>query len=137
MKIVGQDFMPVTIPGSVYSGLLENGKMEDPFWRDNELAALKLMDNDFVFKTSFDVPEDILSSDEVILCFEGLDTICDVTLNGTLIGHTENMHRTYEFDVLDILKPEGNELTVEIFLRQSTSRRCTRSTRQRVAPTLW
>ena len=114
MKIVGQDFMPVTIPGSVYSGLLENGKMEDPFWRDNELAALKLMDNDFVFKTSFDVPEDILSSDEVILCFEGLDTICDVTLNGTLIGHTENMHRTYEFDVLDILKPEGNELTVEI-----------------------
>lgn len=114
MRIVGQDFMPVTIPGSVYSGLLENGKMEDPYWRDNELKALKIMDNDFEFVTKFDVSEDILGSDSVILRFEGLDTICDITLNGELIGHTENMHRTYEFDVKDIIKDKDNELMVEI-----------------------
>ena len=31
------------IPGSVYSILLENGKMPDPFYGENELAALKIM----------------------------------------------------------------------------------------------
>ena len=114
MKIVGHDFMPATIPGSVYSVLLENGKMEDPYWRDNELEATKLMDNDFVFKTTFNADAAVLSSDNAVLRFDGLDTICDVTLNGILLGHTENMHRTYEFDVLDVLKETGNELVVEI-----------------------
>jgi len=41
--------IPAVIPGSVYSALLDNEKMPDPYWRDNELEALKLMDFDFVF----------------------------------------------------------------------------------------
>ena len=35
-----------TIPGSVYSFLLDNQLMEDPFYRQNELDALKLMENE-------------------------------------------------------------------------------------------
>ena len=31
------------IPGSVYSFLLDAGKMEDPFYRDNEFKALELV----------------------------------------------------------------------------------------------
>lgn len=114
MKIVGQEYMPATIPGSVYSVLLENGKMADPYWRDNELEALKLMENSFEFVTSFDVSDAVLSSDSVVLRFDGLDTICDIVLNGEQIGHTENMHRTYEFDVKQYLKPADNHLKVEI-----------------------
>ena len=37
------------IPGSVYSFLLDAGKMEDPFYRENELDALALMEEDFTF----------------------------------------------------------------------------------------
>ena len=37
------------VPGSVYSFLLENQLMEDPFYRMNELEALKLLDNEFTF----------------------------------------------------------------------------------------
>jgi len=39
--------MAAVVPGSVYGDLLRNGRMENPFWRDNEDAALRLMDNDF------------------------------------------------------------------------------------------
>ena len=50
MKETGADgYCNVTIPGSVYSALLENGLMEDPFYRDNEEEALKLSEKDYEF----------------------------------------------------------------------------------------
>ncbi|HQP46695.1 MAG TPA: hypothetical protein PKV59_07825, partial [Flexilinea sp.] len=39
--------IPATIPGSVYSTLLAAGKMDDPFYRDNEMNALPLMEYDY------------------------------------------------------------------------------------------
>lgn len=37
-----------TIPGSVYSFLLDEELIDEPFYRDNELQALALMDNEFI-----------------------------------------------------------------------------------------
>ena len=48
-----------TIPGSVYSFLLDAGEMEDPYYRDNELKALPLMEEDYTFERKFDLPEKI------------------------------------------------------------------------------
>ena len=45
------------IPGSVYSFLLDAGEMDDPYYRDNELKALALMDRDYTFSRKFDLPE--------------------------------------------------------------------------------
>ena len=39
--------IPVKVPGSVYQALLDSGKMEDPFWRDNEMEALEWMKQDW------------------------------------------------------------------------------------------
>ncbi|MBE6766605.1 MAG: hypothetical protein E7550_03350, partial [Ruminococcaceae bacterium] len=41
------------VPGSVYSFLLKNGLMADPYYRDNELEATKIMENDFTFSRKF------------------------------------------------------------------------------------
>ena len=112
---IGPDPIPATIPGSVYSCLLENSLMPDPYWRDNELDALKLMENDFLFTEHFVPEKEVLSSDRVILKFDGIDTIADITLNGTFLGHTENMHRSFEFDVKELLKEGENELAVKFF----------------------
>ena len=38
------EILPARVPGSVYSDLLRAEKMEDPFWRDNELQATRIMD---------------------------------------------------------------------------------------------
>lgn len=113
MRRAGEtETIPATVPGSVYGDLLAAGKMEDPFWKDNEEEATKLMDYDYEYETSFDCPDEMIGCDEVILRFEGLDTIADIRLNGCLIGHTENMHRTFEFSVGNLVKPSGNELKV-------------------------
>ena len=38
LKDMAESFqIPAQVPGSVYQALLDQGKMEDPYWRDNEL----------------------------------------------------------------------------------------------------
>ena len=41
------------IPGSVYSFLLGAGLMEDPYYRDRELDALRRMEEDYTFSRIF------------------------------------------------------------------------------------
>jgi beta-mannosidase len=108
----GEDFLPAKVPGSVYNDLLLNKKMEDPFWRDNEDKAFKLMERDYEYICSFAASSKMLGMDRIILRFDGLDTVADVYLNRRLIGRAENMHRIWEFDVKQDLKKDDNELRV-------------------------
>lgn len=110
-----EEILPAAVPGSVYGDLLAAGRMENPFWKDNEDAALKLMEEDYEYRTVFDCEGKLLSSDQVILRFEGIDTIADVFLNDVLLGHTENMHRTWEYSVKRLLKEKENVLRVYFY----------------------
>ena len=106
------DWVPAKVPGSVYQAYLDAGKMDDPFYRDNEEKALNLMKQDFEFATTFDAEEALREADRTVLHFDGIDTLGEIYLNGTHLGDTENMHREWEFDVKELLKAEGNELRV-------------------------
>ena len=66
LEIPGSAFGPVPaqVPGSVYHDLLTAGCIPDPFWRDNENDALKLMENDFVYTRRFAADAAMLASDE-------------------------------------------------------------------------
>ena len=46
------------VPSTVYGTLLEKGLIPDPFYRDNELDALKLMENDFAYETEIVIGEE-------------------------------------------------------------------------------
>lgn len=112
---VGEAWRPARVPGSVYGTLLEEGAIPDPFAGENELLVLPLMDSDFEYRRTFDAPEEALRAGEAALRFEGIDTVADVTLNGRLLGHTDNMHRTWEFPVSSVLKAGANELVVRLY----------------------
>ena len=115
LDIPGSSFPQVsaTVPGSVYHDLLTAGQIPDPFYRDNENEALKIMDNDFVYSRSFTVPEALLENDAVLLHCDGLDTLATVTVNDVVVGTGKNMHRTYEFDVKNVLKAGENTISVK------------------------
>ena len=122
LKILGenvynipQEWMPAQVPGSVYSTLLALGKMPDPYYRDNELTALKLMENDFVYETKFQVTDKMQAADALVLVFEGIDTLGDVYLNGELLGHVDNMHRTWEYEISEDVVVGENTLTVKLY----------------------
>ena len=105
--------IPAEVPGSIYNDLMNAGLMEDPYWRDNEMDALRLMENDFLYTGMISVdPDEIKDADEVLLRFNGLDTIADAELNGRKLGSTDNMHRIWEYPVKDIIKDNGNEIKI-------------------------
>ncbi|WP_424767807.1 beta-mannosidase [Paenibacillus sp. sgz302251] len=107
-----RDWIEAVVPGSVYADLLRAGKMEDPFYRDNEDAGLALSNYDYEYTRTFQVDRHILSGDQVLLRCEGLDTLAHIKLNGQTVAKTDNMHRTYEFDAKPYLVEGENEITI-------------------------
>ena len=120
MQIVGEnvygiseDWIEARVPGSVYGNLLEKGLMPDPYDRMNELEALRLMENSFRFQVFFDLSEEQIQSDFLVLRFDGIDTLAEVYLNGRLLGKTDNMHRIWEFDIEEEAQIGENILCLE------------------------
>lgn len=100
------------VPGSVAGILLENGEIPDPDWRDNEKRIQKVFEKDYVFSRTFYVTPEILSLEKPELCCEGLDTIAEIRLNGTVVGKADNMYRTWRFPVKEALVPGENQLEI-------------------------
>ncbi len=96
-------------PCSVYSVLLDNKLIQDPFYGVNEQEITRLSENDSKFYTEFTVTEE-LEQEYAELEFYGLDTVCDIFLNGKRLAHTENMHRKYTFSVKNHLRRGQNRL---------------------------
>lgn len=110
--LVPKDGIEAQIPGSVYSALLHKKLIPDPYYRDNELKLLPLMDNDFSFETSFTPEKALFHCDKVLLRFDGIDTLADIFLNGHHLGACYNMHRIWEFSILPLLRQGENCLKV-------------------------
>ncbi len=106
---------PATVPGSVYNDLLTAGLIPDPFYRHNEDEALKLMDHDFIYTRTFTVSPELLACARVLLRCHGLDTLARIEVNGQEAGRADNMHRTWEFDVKDLLKEGENGISVTLY----------------------
>ena len=98
------------IPGSVYSFLhIDNAILPDPYYRDHERIYKSLADHDYTFVRGFDYSP---TQNETRLIFEGLDTLCEIYLNGKQVAKTENMHICYSFEVSELLREGENELKV-------------------------
>lgn len=100
------------VPGTVLSGLLAAGKIEDPFYRTNEDATRALFWKDYVFTRTFDVDEELLVQQHIVLVCEGLDTLAEISINGTFLAKTDNMHRTWKFQAKKLLHPGKNEIQI-------------------------
>ncbi len=104
--------IPATVPGCVHTDLLAAKLIPDPFFRDNEAAVQWVSDHAWTYRRSFEAGPDLLARQHVLLRCEGLDTLAAVRLNGAEVGRTDNMFRTWEFDVKGRLKPGRNTIEV-------------------------
>ena len=114
---------PATVPGCVHTALMAAGELDDPFYRDNEGQQMWIGETDWRYQRTFTVSDDLLARDYVLLRCHGIDTLATITLNGTDIARTDNMYRTYEFDIKAHLQAGENTLTIDIdaplpYLRQ-------------------
>ncbi|MBU3840730.1 MAG: glycoside hydrolase family 2 protein [Candidatus Ruminococcus intestinipullorum] len=112
-RVGEQEWVDAVVPGSVYTDLYRNKKIEDPYFKDNEYEVKALMENDYEYETVIQVEDGEFSKcDEVFLKFEGLDTLADIYLNDTHLGNAYNMHRIWTYQITNALQIGENTLRV-------------------------
>ena len=100
------------IPSTVHSDLIRAGRLEDPFYRDNEFKAQWVEKKEWEYRRSFCVDENFSAHDKIVLDCRGLDTIAEIYVNGSLVARTRNMFIEYEFDVKSLLRVGENEIHI-------------------------
>ncbi|MDQ0795973.1 glycoside hydrolase family 2 protein [Streptomyces sp. B1I3] len=104
------DGVPATVPGCVHTDLLAAGLIDDPYLDDNETRLGWIGRTDWTYRTTFEWSAD--GHEFTDLCFDGLDTVARILLNGTEAGSTANQHRGYRFPVRALLREGLNTLDV-------------------------
>ncbi len=108
----GGKWLPATVPGTVHTDLLANGKIADPFYRMNERDQQWIDKTDWEYRTTLTLDAATLKRDHVELVFAGLDTYADVYLNEVRILRADNMFREWTADIRSEAKPGANALRI-------------------------
>ena len=115
ISISGQDtWYDMNVPGSAMETFCKEGILPDPYYGMNEYKWTEFWKNDFDIRSTFSVSAEEIASEEILLTFYGIDTVADVFLNGKKLGHTENMHRTWVYQVKELVKEGENLLELHI-----------------------
>jgi beta-mannosidase len=101
---------PATVPGCVHTDLLDAGLIPDPFLDDNEHAVAWIGHTDWAYQRDIAWPGP--EPDRIDLVFDGLDTVAAIELDGKALGETRNMHRSYRFDVTELIGDDLRPLNV-------------------------
>ncbi|MCP4378512.1 MAG: glycoside hydrolase family 2 protein, partial [bacterium] len=104
--------IPATVPGCIHTDLLSAGKIEDPYYRDNEARQMWIGETDWIYARTFHVDRELLECDRVLLKCDGLDTLAAISLNEAQVGKTDNQFRIWEFDVKPHLQVGENTLEI-------------------------
>ena len=110
-----ESYIEASVPGSVLSALLVQHRVQDPFFGTNEIETREMFRNDYFFAREFEIMPELFEQERVRLCCKGIDTVSRIYINNMLIGSTDNMHRTYYFDIKQYLRPGANTIMVEVF----------------------
>lgn len=106
------EWMPATVPGTVHTDLLSNGKIPDPFLGLNEAKVQWVETKTWEYKTVFDCDKELWKQKKKALYFDGLDTYADVFLNDSLLFTGEDMFLAYSKDVTKFLRKKQNVLRI-------------------------
>lgn len=117
--VFADDFYPAgylntNVPGDIRTTLKAYGLI-DGYYLGKDLDRERwIEESDWLYVRDFYCEKE-LEGRENLLCFEGIDTLAQVWLNGVCVGTTDNMFLEFRFDVGDTLRyGEWNTLAVKI-----------------------
>ncbi len=93
-----------------------HGKILVPFSPESPLSGVghTLRPKEFLFyRRTFVLPKTFVK-DRVLLHFGAVDNVCDVYVNGEHVCHHEGGYNSFDADITDFIKPDGNELVVKV-----------------------
>ncbi len=112
--------LQVDVPSVVQQSLYENGLIPHPYLGTVENQLLWISDHHWNYTLHFDADKEIFEKENVELCFEGLDTYAEVSLNGYELFSADNQFREWKADAKPFLKEKDNLLEVHFLRYDST-----------------
>ncbi len=107
-----EHWIRASVPGCVHTDLMSAGLIDDPFYGRNEKSIQWIGEKDWEYRKTFTISEADLLVSNMWVVLEGVDTYADISVNGLPVGTTDNMFRTWRFDISDKLKVGDNQLTI-------------------------
>lgn len=109
IKASGFPIIKAKVPGNTELDMMAAGMIDfDPYFGTDTIKMQDYENLHDIYFTTFDKP-----SCNAKLCFEGIDTIADIYVNGVLVKSTANMYISHEVPLCG-LKEKDNELVVHI-----------------------
>jgi len=107
-EILDETFVPegwidAQIPEEIHGTLRKAGIIRGHVYSKDTDEEKWIEEADWVYYKEF-YAEGALKAKKVSLEFKGLDTFCDIYLNGVKIGFSQNMHTPFTVDIADDLK---------------------------------
>lgn len=102
------------VPGCNFLDLIANNLIPDPFYGTNEKDLYWVSEKDWEYTKTFELTTEQLASKSICLVCKCLDTICDVFVNGNLVGKGENHHLKYVFDIKNFVGAQ-NEIKIRFY----------------------
>lgn len=110
--------VPATVPGTSHTALVEQGLIPDPYLGTNETTLAWMKRTTWRYATVLDEPP-AEPDERVDLLFEGIDTVATVLVDTDVeragvgqgrveLGRTRNMHRSYRYDVRELVGTPTN-----------------------------
>lgn len=108
-QLKGTEAIQASVPGNFELDLLNAGKIEDPYFGTNLWDLYEYEQYHLFYARTFSVDK----GKKYELCFDGIDTVADVYVNGKKVLHTDNMMIGYAVELSNL--QEENELLVHIY----------------------
>jgi len=107
-----EEVIKAEVPGCVHTDLIAAGKIDDPFYRNNEEDLMWIGEKDWDYSRKFEVDTETLKAKKILLSAQGLDTLAVIYINQEKIAETNNMYRVWEFEINEYLKAGENEIRI-------------------------
>ena len=101
-----------TVPGCIHTDLLAHELIPDLHFRDNESQMHWVYEQDWTYSRQIELSEEQVQAATLFLRCHGLDTLATISVNGAEVAKTNNMHRTYEFDLKPHARAGSNDISI-------------------------
>ncbi|RUP49332.1 hypothetical protein BC936DRAFT_142764, partial [Jimgerdemannia flammicorona] len=108
----GEHLLDAQVPGEVHTALLAAGIIEDPYFGDRWIEYKWIFRDSWTYSREFEVDDKLFGSDKILLVCHGLDTVADVSVNGTLVGRANNQFRRWVYDIKAAVRHGTNTIAV-------------------------
>lgn len=101
------------VPGDVHTALVERSIIDPPYYGHNDAKSRWIEQQEWWYRTNFNLVKDGEAEEYFELVFDGLDTFATVYVNGHEVGKTANMLMSHTFNVTTLVRNGWNAIAVK------------------------